>query len=91
MSFVFVLDTLHHPLTPIHPGAARQLLTLGKAAVWRRYPFTFILKRAAPVAASAPQPLRIKIDPRQQGDGSSGSQRLGASGGLRRDEAWCLH
>jgi 5-methylcytosine-specific restriction endonuclease McrA len=37
------------------------LLTEGKAAVWRRYPFTIILKRAVPNAN--PERLRAKIDP----------------------------
>lgn len=61
MSFVFVLDTEHRPLDPVHPGAARRLLAQGQAAVWRRYPFTLILKRAMPDAISVP--LRLKIDP----------------------------
>jgi 5-methylcytosine-specific restriction endonuclease McrA len=61
MSKVFVLDTDKHPLEPVHPGRARLLLTQGRAAVFRRYPFTIILKEAAP----APQRvgLRLKIDP----------------------------
>lgn len=60
MSKVFVLDTNFRQLNPIHPGEARRLLSAGKAAVYRRYPFTIILKRAveAPV-----EPLRVKIDP----------------------------
>ena len=45
MSKVFVLDTLKQPLTPVHPGRACLLLKAGKAAVYRRYPFTLILKR----------------------------------------------
>ncbi|MDQ2715441.1 MAG: RNA-guided endonuclease IscB [Chloroflexota bacterium] len=61
MSHVFVLDTNKTPLDPIHPGQARRLLTRGTAAVYRRYPFTIILKR--PVEAPAPAPLRLKIDP----------------------------
>lgn len=61
MSFVFVLDTEQRPLDPVHPGHARRMLTQGQAAVWRRYPFTLILKRAAPEAR--PRPLRLKIDP----------------------------
>src|SRR5690348_16988481 len=61
MSYVFVLDTEQRPLDPVHPGHARRLLTCGRAAVWRRYPFTIILKRAVPEAA--PAPLRLKIDP----------------------------
>lgn len=61
MSKVFVLDALKQPLTPVHPGRARLLLTVGKAAVYRRYPFTIILKRE--VEHPAPAPLRLKIDP----------------------------
>lgn len=61
MSFVFMVDTQYHPLDPVHPGAARRLLARGAAAVWRRYPFTIILKHAAPGAA--PTPLRLKVDP----------------------------
>ncbi len=61
MSKVFVLDTDKQPLTPIHPGQARRLLAREKAAVYRRYPFTLILKRQ--VEAPAPTPLRLKIDP----------------------------
>jgi 5-methylcytosine-specific restriction endonuclease McrA len=62
MSFVFVVDTEQHPLAPCHSARARQLLTSGKAAVWRRYPFTIILKRVVPDNAQ-PAPLRAKIDP----------------------------
>jgi hypothetical protein len=40
MSKVFVLDTKKHPLNPVHPGRARILLSTGKAAVFKRYPFT---------------------------------------------------
>jgi hypothetical protein len=40
MSKVFVLDTQKLPLNPIHPAHARLLLTQGKAAVFKRYPFT---------------------------------------------------
>ncbi len=46
MSEVFVLDTTKRPLNPLHPGRARLLLKQGKAAVYRGYPFTIILKRA---------------------------------------------
>ncbi len=68
MSNVFVLDTTKQPLNPVHPGRARLLLKEGKAAVWRRYPFTIILKQA--ISIPAPQagfprldPLRLKLDP----------------------------
>jgi hypothetical protein len=40
MSKVFVLDAKKHPLNQVHPGRARLLLKEGKAAVFKRYPFT---------------------------------------------------
>ncbi|WP_462271020.1 RRXRR domain-containing protein, partial [Desulfobacter sp.] len=41
---VFVLDTNRKPQNPVHPAKARLLLTEGKAAVFRQFPFTIILK-----------------------------------------------
>jgi len=61
MSKVLILDTTKQPLDPVHPGRARLLLKEGKAAVYRRYPFTLILKRQ--VDAAAPSALRLKLDP----------------------------
>ncbi len=61
MSKVFVLDTNKHPLNPVHPGRARMLLSHGKAAVLKRYPFTIILKGA--VESPVIESLRIKLDP----------------------------
>jgi 5-methylcytosine-specific restriction endonuclease McrA len=61
MSKVFVLDTDKKQLDPIHPAQARQLLRNQKAAVFRRFPFTIILKASYPEAN--PKPLRLKIDP----------------------------
>ena len=61
MSRVFVIDTNKQPLSPVHPGRARILLSTGQAAIFKRYPFTIILK-----AATKPQAvpnLRLKIDP----------------------------
>ena len=59
-NFVFVLDSHKRPLNPIRPGMARKLLTTGKAAVFKRYPFTIILK----VEVTVPQQLiTLKIDP----------------------------
>ncbi|MEG4851118.1 RNA-guided endonuclease IscB [Microcoleus sp. B5-D4] len=59
-NLVFVLDTKKLPLNPIRPGLARKLLTIGKAAVFKRYPFTLILK----VEVTVPQkPITLKIDP----------------------------
>ncbi|MGB8687872.1 MAG: RRXRR domain-containing protein [Microcoleus sp.] len=43
-NFAFVLDTNKRPLDPVPPAKARLLLNQGKAAVFRRYPFTIILK-----------------------------------------------
>lgn len=60
-NYVFVLDTNKQPLNPIPPARARELLTKQKAAVFRMYPFTIILKHAVP--NSALKPLTIKLDP----------------------------
>src|SRR5436309_9460995 len=67
MSKVFVLDTNKQPLNPVHPGRPRLLLKEGKAAVYRRFPFTLILKRV--VEHPTLHPLRIKIDPGSQTTG----------------------
>jgi 5-methylcytosine-specific restriction endonuclease McrA len=61
MSKVFVLDTDKRPLDPIHSAQARQLLRNKKAATFRRFPFTIILKKSQP--DSIVQPLRLKLDP----------------------------
>lgn len=60
-NFVFVLDTNKRPLDPVHPGTARRLLNNKKAAVFRRYPFTIILKEACPDVTV--QDLELSIDP----------------------------
>ena len=54
MSCVFVVDTECRPLNPVHPARARKLLTAGKAAVWRNYPFTIVLKRVVPMHTRTP-------------------------------------
>ena len=61
MSKVFVIDTDKKPLNPIHSAQARQLLRNSKAAVFRRFPFTIILKESRPDFSVSP--LRLKIDP----------------------------
>src|SRR6266702_991007 len=61
MSYVFVIDQEKRPLDPVHPGRARKLLSAGKAAVYRRYPFVIILKHA--VEEPEGQRLRVKLDP----------------------------
>lgn len=55
-----VIDTNKKPCNPVHPAEARLLLKQGKAAVWRRYPFTIILKDSNTIE---PEPLSLKIDP----------------------------
>ena len=40
MSKVAVLETEKKFLAPCHPAVARRLLKEGKAAVFKRYPFT---------------------------------------------------
>lgn len=66
MCKVFVIDTDKRPLLPVHPCLARQLLRNKKAAVYRRFPFTIILKES--YADSTVQPLRLKIDPDANGN-----------------------
>ncbi len=61
MSRVFVLDQQRRPLMPCTPARARLLLKQNKAAVFRGFPFTLILREAHPKAVV--QPLRVKIDP----------------------------
>lgn len=59
---VLVIDTHHIAQPPIHPAVARRYLDAGKAAVYRRHPFTIILKTAGPGPLFV-KPLRLKIDP----------------------------
>jgi 5-methylcytosine-specific restriction endonuclease McrA len=61
-NYVFVLDTEHVPQTPVHPALARRLLTTKQAAVFKRYPFTIILKTVGPGPLFIRQ-HRLKIDP----------------------------
>jgi 5-methylcytosine-specific restriction endonuclease McrA len=63
MQFVFVLDKNKKPLDPCHPARARKLLNSGKAAVFKRYPFTIILKRQVVQEETEVQEYRVKIDP----------------------------
>jgi len=59
-NYVFVIDTNKQPLSPCHPSVARKLLSAGRAAVYRMYPFTIILKKEV---MATPEPIEIKIDP----------------------------
>jgi 5-methylcytosine-specific restriction endonuclease McrA len=60
-NFVFVLDTQYRVLSPCKPSVADRLCEAGKAAVYRRYPYTIILKKE--VADATPEPIELKIDP----------------------------
>ncbi len=64
---VFVLDTNKTPLNPCTPGMARSLLKAGKAAVFRQYPFTIILKKA--VETKQVKQCQLKLDPGSQTTG----------------------
>jgi hypothetical protein len=83
MSMVFVVDQQQRPCRPVHPGRARRLLTSGRAAVFRRYPFALILT-AGRLAVRATGSCNIKTargtvegihvrycQPLQRGDGYS--------------------
>src|SRR4028119_504269 len=60
-NFVFVIDAQKRPLAPIHPGFARRLLKQKQAALYRKFPFTLILKESRPDLIRPD--LKIKIDP----------------------------
>jgi 5-methylcytosine-specific restriction endonuclease McrA len=60
-NFVFLIDSLHTPMNPIHPAHARELLNTGKAAVFRRFPFVLIMNRV--VENIITYPITLKIDP----------------------------
>jgi len=60
MQRVFVLDLEKKPLMPCHPARARELLKKSRAAVYKRYPFTIILKDRV---GGDVQPVELKFDP----------------------------
>src|SRR5687767_13388040 len=60
MQRVLVVDKNKQPLMPCHPARAKMLLKRGKAAVFRQYPFTIILKERE---GGTTQPIEVKIDP----------------------------
>lgn len=61
MCKILVIDQDKRPLNPIHPAQARQLLRNQKAAIFRRFPFTLILKESQPDTTVSE--LRLKLDP----------------------------
>ena len=60
-NYVFIIDQNKQPLNPVPPARARELLAKGKAAVFRRYPFVIILKKA--IDNPTIKPLTLKLDP----------------------------
>ncbi len=58
---VFVLSKDKKTLSPCHPARARKLLSQKRAAVYKRFPFTIILKEET--ATEKVQQHRLKIDP----------------------------
>lgn len=60
MNSVLVISNTKKPLMPCRPARARQLLTMGKAAVYRIQPFTIILKDRGD---GDTQPVEVKVDP----------------------------
>ena len=59
---VFVLSTDRVPLDPCHEARARELLSKGRAAVWRTFPFTIMLKDRIRTESDV-HDHRLKIDP----------------------------
>ncbi|MBI2566431.1 MAG: RRXRR domain-containing protein [Candidatus Schekmanbacteria bacterium] len=57
---VFVLDGERCPLMPCRPARARRLLRDGKAAAFRRVPFTIVLQERV---GRETQPVEVKLDP----------------------------
>ena len=75
---VFVLDNNGRPLAPCHAARARNLLKAGRAAVFRRFPFTIILKDRE-LDHSTVHPHRVKLDP---GSRTTGVTLLNESTGV---------
>jgi len=60
MQSVLVVDKHTQPLMPCHPARARELLKAGKAAVYRKHPFTIILRDRE---GGEMQPVEVKLEP----------------------------
>ncbi len=58
---VFVLSKDKTPLSPCHPARARKLLAQKRAALYKRFPFTIVLREET--ATEVVQQHRLKIDP----------------------------
>ncbi|MBE9145785.1 HNH endonuclease [Planktothrix mougeotii LEGE 06226] len=66
-NYVFVIDAKDQPLSPCHPSVARKLLKQEKATVFRKYPFTIILKKT--VENSQIESIELKLDPGSKATG----------------------
>jgi len=60
-NYVLLIDTNKQQLNPVTPKRARKLMEQGKAAIFRNFPFTLILKKE--VEKPLIRPLILKIDP----------------------------
>ncbi len=76
MNRVFVLSSTKKPLMPCHPARARELLSAGRAAVYRAAPFTIILQDRV---EGNVQPIEFKVDPGSKTTGIAlvGDQLMG--------------
>lgn len=57
---VFVLDTNRKPLASCHPARARKLLKIGRAKIFKKYPFTIVLEKE--IKEEHNDEYRLKID-----------------------------
>ena len=57
---VLVVDTNYQPMTPVHPAVARKLIKHRKAAIFRRQPFTIVMRSES---TEKPKEHTLKIDP----------------------------
>ena len=60
MQRVWVVDKNQQPLMPCHPARAKRLLRRGKAAIYKRFPFTIILTERE---GGDVQNVAFKVDP----------------------------
>ncbi|MBS0289004.1 MAG: HNH endonuclease [Proteobacteria bacterium] len=84
MQRVFVLDSQKQPLMPCHGARARMLLKTKRAAVYRRFPFTIILKYRI---GGELQSLEAKIDPGSKTSGVA----LVTQGKKSNKVVWAAH
>ncbi len=68
MQQVFVLSSDRQPLDPCPPARARKLLRAGRAAIYRRFPFTIVLKDRL-AEECVVHPHAVKVDPGAQTTG----------------------